>query len=484
MATHDPHALLQRLCQEPSESAWLEFKASNFDPDMIGQRISACANAAILAEKDRAFLVFGVEDGTKKKIGAQSTLATTKKGGENLQNYLSRMISPSIMMDFVDFEEKGKRYSIITIEPTYERPVRFSGVEYIRVGENTKKLSEFPEYERALWLATSRRKFENAVARSHQKIDEVRALLSVETYYELTGSEAPAGDSELIRRFCQEGFIVDDMQGGFDITNLGAILFARDVKNFPSINGKTVRLIIYSGRDKTKSIDEMEGRFGYAVGFTKLLSHIMKTIPGEEQYIGGVRRRAPIFPEIAIREVLANALIHQDFTISGSGPVVEIYTDRIEVSNPGNSLIEVDRIIDERRSRNEKLASAMRYLGICEERGGGIDKALMQIESANLPPPDFQSSQNSMRVILYGPKPFSKLTKGEKLRACFYHCVIRWLTNDYMSNSSLRERFSLRDEDYQAVSAIISESVKLRRIAPADENQGKRNARYVPYWSR
>jgi ATP-dependent DNA helicase RecG len=51
-----------------------------------------------------------------------------------------------------------------------------------------------------------------------------------------------------------------------------------------------------------------------------------------------------------------------------------------------------------------------------------------------------------------------------------------------MSNASLRERFSLADDDYQAVSAIIAESIKAERIAPADPAQGRRNARYVPYW--
>jgi hypothetical protein len=74
------------------------------------------------------------------------------------------------------------------------------------------------------------------------------------------------------------------------------------------------------------------------------------------------------------------------------------------------------------------------------------------------------------------------MSKAEKMRACFVHCVLRWLTHDYMSNATLRERFSLAPEDYQAVSAIIAESIKLGRIAPADPDQGKRNARYVPYW--
>jgi predicted HTH transcriptional regulator len=208
----------------------------------------------------------------------------------------------------------------------------------------------------------------------------------------------------------------------------------------------------------------------------------MKAIPTQELYRDGVRSMEPIYPDTAVRELIANALIHQDFTISGVGPVVDMYADRLEVTNPGHSLIEVDRIVDERRSRNEKLAAEMRSLGLCEERGGGIDKALLEIERRCAPPPDFVSSKDSMRVVVFSPKPFNELTKSEKRRACFFHCILGWIKSDYMTNTSLRERFMLQPTDYQLVSAIISEAVKMGRIVAADPAQGRKHAKYVPYW--
>jgi len=164
--------------------------------------------------------------------------------------------------------------------------------------------------------------------------------------------------------------------------------------------------------------------------------------------------------------------------------MVELYSDRLEVTNPGNSLIDVDRIIDERRSRNEKLAFAMRLLGLCEERGGGLDKTIIAIEQKNLPAPDFNPSTNSMRVTLFGPRPFASLSKADRSRACFFHCVIRWIKRDYMSNTTLRQRFGLADKDYQIVSAIIAEAIRTKRITAAEEGQSKRSAKYVPYWAR
>jgi len=333
-------------------------------------------------------------------------------------------------------------------------------------------------------IVTSHHKFESAIALSHQSPEQISDRLEMTCYYELSAQEKSRNPDEVIRRFAERGFITDDMEGGFNITNLGVILFAKNIGDFPSIAGKSVRVIKYAGYDKRAAEHEQEGVRGYAVGFSGLLAFIKRHLPKRESYPNGVRRQVPLYSEIAIREIVANALIHQDFLISGTGPVIEIYEDRIEVNNPGDSLIEVDRIIDERRSRNEKLAHSMRELNLCEERGGGIDKAIIDIEEKYLPAPEFIRSEHSMRVIIFGPKKFSELSKAEKIWSCFCHCVVRWIRHDYMSNSSLRERFALKDEEYQAVSGVIADTRKAGKIVAAEKNQSNKYARYVPWWSR
>jgi len=484
MPINNPEALLRRLLEEPKETEWLEFKHNNGDPDLIGECASACANSAMLLGRDRAFIVFGIEDGTKNLLGTQVRLTIMKKGGEGFTNWLSRQLSPRLMIDFADFQCEGKDLAILVIEPTYDRPVSFSGMEWIRVGEHKKKLKDHPEHEKALWIATSRRKFESAVALSHQTPEQIAELLDVDCYYALSAQEKPRNPDEVIRRFTERGFLTDDMEGGLNITNLGAILFAKNIGNFSSIAWKSVRVIKYAGYDKRAAEHEQEGVKGYAVGFSGLLAFIKRHLPKRESYPNGVRRQVPLYSEIAIREIVANALIHQDFLITGVGPVVEIYEDRIEINNPGNSLIEVDRIIDERRSRNEKLARSMRELNLCEERGGGIDKAIIDIEEKFLPAPEFFGSEHSMRVVIFGPKKFSELSKAEKIWSCFCHCVVRWIRHDYMSNGSLRERFDLKDEEYQAVSGVIGDTRRAGKIVPAETNQSNKYARYVPRWAR
>jgi ATP-dependent DNA helicase RecG len=388
-----------------------------------------------------------------------------------------------LALDLRDFSCDGLSFSILEIDPAYDRPVRFSGTEFIRIGESKRKLKDFPEHERALWLGVGRRRFESAVAISNSTAAEVFAKLDYSPIFDLTGDPKPKSEVEVLRKMTTSGFLLDNLEGRYDITNLGAILLARDLSEFPSICGKAVRIIQYAGRDKQRSEFEQQERAGYAVRFAAMMKVLMDRLPREERYVNGVRRMIPRYPETAIREIIANALIHQDFTVTDVGPTIEIYENRIEVTSAGGSMINVDRILDERRSRNEKLALAMRGFGLCEERGGGLDKTLMEIEQSHLPAPEFLSSENAMRVVLFGPRPFAEMSKADKMRACFFHCVLRWLQHDSMSNTSLRERFSLVDGDYQAVSAIISESIKTGRIAPADQAQGKRNARYVPYWA-
>jgi predicted HTH transcriptional regulator len=483
MSIVDPCKLLEQLVKLPNETEWVEFKENKFDPNDAAEYASALANAAMLADRDRAFLVFGVQDKTHAPVGTNVFLKKEKIGGENFENWINRVIEPRLMIEIIDFECDGKRFALLAIEPSYDRPVAFKKVAYIRIGENKKKLADHPEHERALWFATGRRKFEQAVAASNVTPTNVLDILDTKIYYKLTGDPLPPNDDEKLRKFESNGFIRSNLEGGYDITNMGAILFASDIKKFPSIATKSVRVIRYTGKDKSHSDKEQEGELGYAVGFRGLIRYIMENLPHAEEYQDGVRRRVPLVPEVAIRETVANALIHQDFTMSGAGPVIEIYSNRVEVSNPGNSLIVPDRMLDERRSRNENLAKAMRNLGLCEERGGGLDKLMLAIEKRTLPAPDLISSQDSMRVVLFGPRPFSQMSKAEKQRACFFHCVLCWIQGEPMGNASLRQRFSLSGDDYQAVSAVITEAVKAGRIAPAELNQGKRNAKYVPYWA-
>jgi hypothetical protein len=126
-----------------------------------------------------------------------------------------------------------------------------------------------------------------------------------------------------------EGITVPDGRGHY-ITNFGAIAAARKLDDFPSLDRKRIRVIRYRGTNKVETIDEQLGQRGYAVGFEGLIGHLKRVLPHSEVIQQSLRTEVNVFPEIALRELIANALIHQDFSVTGAGPMVESYGDYVE----------------------------------------------------------------------------------------------------------------------------------------------------------
>lgn len=289
----------------------------------------------------------------------------------------------------------------------------------------------------------------------------------------------------MLSALADEGIIAGAGDDAYHVTNLGAILFAKDLQRFDGLSRKGVRVILYEGVNRVTTIREQEGQRGYASGFQGLVSFINDALPHNEYIEQAIRKQVPVYPEVAVRELVANMLIHQDFSVSGAGPMVEIFSDRIEITNPGKPLIDVRRFLDlPPQSRNEALAALMRRMGVCEERGSGIDKVLVEIELFQLPPPDFSVVGRNTRAVLYSPRDLSKMRKEDRIRACYQHASLRYVTGERMTNASLRGRFKIEDKDYTVASRIIAETVKSGLIKPSDPaSRSRKHASYVPFWA-
>jgi ATP-dependent DNA helicase RecG len=272
---------------------------------------------------------------------------------------------------------------------------------------------------------------------------------------------------------------------------MGAMLLAQRLSDFPTLARKAARVVVYEGTNKIKSrldtatMDPNPFDAGYAVIFNQLFEFIKAQVPRHQVIQGALRHDIALLPDIAIRELVPNALIHQDFKESGTSVVVEIYTNRMEIINPGRPIIPVERFITENKSRNEAVAKAMRLMRICEEQGSGMQKTIFAVEGQRLPAPDFRVGETRTTVVLYGPKTFAQMEKSERVRACFQHCCLKWITNERMTNQSLRERFGLPNNQSKitAMYQLISEAIALELIKPAETESGsKRYAAYVPIW--
>ena len=432
--------LVREFCKLPHETEWVEFKANYGNPERIGELISALANGAALDGKTHAYLVWGVEDETHMVVGTDFSPAV-KVGNEPLENWLLRKLSPRIDFRFHEVTVDGRRVALLEIDRAPQNPVAFGGEEFIRIGSVTKKLREYPEKERDLWRIFDRVFFEHSIAAERVSDEDVLLELDYPAYFDLLEMPLPDGRAAILDALRKDYLIERSGAGGWNVTNLGAILLARKLDDFPSLRRKAMRVIKYSGAGRFDASTEREDTKGYAAAFTAIVDHVMALVPSNEVIEQSLRRTVPMFPKIAVRELVSNALIHQDFSVTGAGPMVEIFDDRIEITSPGEPLVDTERFMDTPpKSRNETLASLMRRFRICEERGSGIDKVVSQVEAFQLPAPLFEAPGDFTRAILFAHKPLSSMGKAERVRACYMHACLRYVMGQPMNNSSLRGR--------------------------------------------
>lgn len=469
---------------EYEECEWLEFKENNSNPEEIGEYISALSNSACLHDKESAFLVYGIQDKTKQIVGTNFLPQITNKGAMPLIAWLERSLFPRINFRIEELDYNGKHIVCFIIPATTQGPIRFNGKEEIRVGSSKQSLKDYPEKEKIIWDKGNAHSFENGIAKTNLNIENIPNLLQYESYFNLTKQPIPTKLESIVEKLIQEQLVIKENKH-FAITNLGAILFAKNLKDFPSLTRKAARVILYKGKDRTHTLKEQVGQRGYASGFVGLNTFVdLLSLNSEEDLNSPLRQFSHTFPPIAIRELLANALIHQDFYVAGAGPMVEIFSNRIEISNPGTPIIDILRFIDHPpRSRNEKLATLMRRCCICEERGSGVDKVIKAIEDNHLPAPDFIAGDDFVKVILFAPTTLRGMEKADKIRACYQHCCLRFESGERMTNQSLRERFHIKEKNYPMISRIIADTIADGKIKLSDPtNKSRKHAKYIPFW--
>jgi predicted HTH transcriptional regulator len=379
----------------------------------------------------------------------------------------------------------GTPIVLFSIQPAAGRPVRFKGIEYIRIGSYKKKLHDHTEKERELWRIFEQTPFEKGVAKVGASSDDVLSLLDYPNYFRLMKQALPDNRAAILARLVAEKVLTPAPGGKYDVSNVGAILFARNLRDFDRLARKALRVIIYRGSNRVETIKEQTGDKGYATGFEGAISYVNDQLPQNEQIGQALRSEVRTYPEIAIRELVANALIHQDFNIIGAGPMVEIFSDRMEISNPGIPLIDTLRFIDEPpRSRNEILAALMRRMNVCEERGSGIDKVVFHIEVFQLPAPDFRVAGDSTVAVLFGPRKFAQMDREERVRACYQHACLQFVSGKRMSNATLRKRMGIKDSNYPLASRVIRDAIEAGLVRPHGDRRGsKKDSTYVPFWA-
>ena len=483
MTDYDLIEVLCKLLAMPAESELVEFKEAknSFHSDKLGEYFSALSNEANLKGVDEAWLVFGVND-AQEAVGTSFRSDPAKLQGlkKEVADYTTNRLT---FREIHEVIHEGKRVILFEIPPaTAGHPTAWKGHYYGRDGESLGPLNT-DERHRIEGRTPAQTIFERGIAFANASTSHVLELLDWQGYFGLCGYPEPTNAQEIVMRLVDIKAVVR-ANSQLHITNLGAVLFARDLRRFEHMAYKAIRIILYEGTGRTGSKVEQTGQMGYAVGFERAAKWLNDRLPSRGEIGQAFRETIPTYPVKAVRELIANALIHQDFTVSGSSLMVEVFVNRIEITNPGVPLINVLEFLNHIPvSRNEAIAATMQLFKLCERQGSGIDRVIEECENHQLPAPEFIQGDKYTQAILYAPRLLREMDRRDKIRACYQHACLKYANGEQMTNQSFRERMGIAEANYPMASRIIADTLEAGLIKLYDpENKSKKLTRYIPSW--
>ena len=488
MGNADEMELLYSLIGYPAETEWLEFKDSNSDPERIGKDISALANSAAFHGRDFAYKIWGVEDTTRQLVGTTFNPLTKKaKGNQDLSIWLRRFLSTNANYEFNTIERGGLKFVVLVVVAANGQPVYFDNAAYIREGSSTTRLVTGSAKEAELWRRLQTEDFESLPAEKDVAVGEIFELLDLDAYYGLLRTRRPGNIDETVNDLCRQELLSIQDNGRYTVTNLGALLVARRLGDFPGLRKRTLRVVRFEGDANFDILDDTFFDSGYALAFPQAEQFVSAMTSAKEVTEGAFRRVRTEYPRRAVRELLSNMVVHQDLSDTTAGPVVSIYSNRLEFSNPGTTLVPIDRLLNARpKTRNAALVRVLRQMDLCEEGGTGWDLIVASCEAAFMPAPKVTSEDGLGTVVtLFGGRAYDRMTKAERREAAYWHACLMYARGSSMNNQSLRARFGLEDEkkNLVAISRLIRECCEAGLIKGEDEEASAKFRRYIPAWA-
>ncbi len=455
-----------------SEDEHLEFKAAENRYD-FEELVDYCV---ALANEGGGRMILGMTDKPPRRIVGTKAFETPERTVAGIHDRLHLKVT----FDEVSHPDGRVLVFHVPSRPA-GHPVHYKGRYFMRAGEELVPMS--PDQLRQIFSEGQIDWFDQP-SMSDASADDVIAFLDTQTFFDLLKLPYPTTREGVLEKLEKE-FLISKTPDGWTISNLAAILLAKKLDSFSlALARKAPRVVIYESTDKLQTKEDKPGNRGYAVGFASLVDFVHSAAPQNRFVEQAVREEVKMFPKQALRELVANALVHQDFSASGASVMIEMYSDRVEISNPGLPPIKVERFIDEYRSRNERLADLMRRLGLCEEKGSGVDKVVSAAEIFQLPAPDFRVGELRTTAVLFAHQDFPIMSKADRIRACYQHCCLQYVSGKRMSNQSLRERFGVPESKAATVSLVIGATKEAGLIKADDsETNSSRYARYLPFWA-
>ena len=289
------------ISKRVSESEIVEYKTNLFDKEMFGKYISALSNSAALLDEKRAYIFWGIEDETLNVVGTSFEPFNCKINGSNelLIPWLSKMTG-DFGFEFRKIEYRGKNIVVLLIPAAKWVETKFKGIAYIRIESQTTTLDRYPDKKRLLWKKLVKETFEEEYAATAKTEKEVLDLLDYASYYQFLNKRIPGNNQDIITMLLNESCITHELNVSsvYNITNLGALLFAKNLEDFHGLSNKAIRIIKYKGINRLEAESDFTFQEGYANGFPHLLNIVKNMLPKEESFENGIRTVHYPYPEI------------------------------------------------------------------------------------------------------------------------------------------------------------------------------------------
>lgn len=399
MSVDDRIALIDRLRALPAETEWFEFKRNQYEPQALGEYLSALANASCLTNQARGYLVFGIDDETHDVVGTRfDPYAIKGKGNQDLLPWLGAGLRPNTGIEVHVIEHADGRMVLFEVGPARDQPVSFYGTAWVRVGSSKTELNKQPEKARALWTRGSDWSAEICERASLSDLDPEAVAKAREQFvvkHPGQASEVAAWDDLTLlnkARVLKQGAVTNAallLLGRSESTTLLAPAVAR------------ISWILKDGDNRELDYEHIGPPF--LLAGDRLLNRVrnltVRALPSGTLFPVEITQYDPW----VIRESLHNSIAHQDYRCHGRVVVVE-FPDRVLVTNVGDFLPgTIETVIRQDAPqaiyRNPFLADAMVELNLIDTQGGGIKRMFETQRRRSFPLPDYDLDEPGMVAV-------------------------------------------------------------------------------------
>lgn len=396
---NDREELLRVLSSENASPEEIIFDNEEPNPDVIGKFISGIANSSAKNDKDFGLLIWGVNTITGNIDGSYFDPESLIIEGKSLPTWLQDLTENNVEFDFTSLDLDGVNLVILEVLKPLTEHVTFKGREYF-IEDGRPKEVDLEEDESVTQNVSNDIERASYSENNNPKINirplnELLDSLDFETYFELMDESIPADEIAVANVLQKAGIIgFDSLENGYYLTNVGALALSKSLSEHPGLRRRHLILKRYSGINKGGNCDKRVFDSGYLVSIGQAIRAIQELTRMPDPITGEADVEPSPYPIRAIRELVVNALLHQDLDGSNDeygSPLIEIFDDRIEISNTANIKINIATLVNTQPwIRNVELYALFAKVSLCGNKEHGWELVIDGCEQAQLPSPSIE----------------------------------------------------------------------------------------------